>query len=203
MGGLGFPASHLKLWTQAAAQVGRLRTSHPPIRPIQHVTRRDLTTQKSDHDDVGVVCDQHMVHDICDQIISRPVPQPLYFCHSLPACSSPTNSPMTDSKAYAIQLADIEAAADRISVHVHCTPVMTCLALDDMAGKELFFKCEMFQKRRRIHTTNTTNDEDDERPNTRREYDKTNTRRRTNRRDYDDDEYDDDDNDDDEYDEYE
>jgi threonine dehydratase len=43
-------------------------------------------------------------------------------------------------------LEDIRAAARRIQPHIHRTPVMTCAALDEMAGARLFFKCENFQK---------------------------------------------------------
>ncbi len=42
--------------------------------------------------------------------------------------------------------ADIEAAAERIAGKVHRTPVMTCAALNDRVGAQLFFKCENFQK---------------------------------------------------------
>lgn len=41
---------------------------------------------------------------------------------------------------------DLRAAADRVRPHVHRTPVLTCAALDRMAGASLFFKCENFQK---------------------------------------------------------
>lgn len=41
---------------------------------------------------------------------------------------------------------DIRAAAARIQPHVHRTPVMTCSALDGLAGAQLFFKCENLQK---------------------------------------------------------
>jgi threonine dehydratase len=40
----------------------------------------------------------------------------------------------------------IRAAARRIEPHAHRTPVLTCQALDQMAGAEIFFKCENFQK---------------------------------------------------------
>jgi threonine dehydratase len=43
-------------------------------------------------------------------------------------------------------LADIEQAAERIRPYAHRTPVLTCSALDQRAGAELFFKCENFQK---------------------------------------------------------
>jgi threonine dehydratase len=38
------------------------------------------------------------------------------------------------------------AAHKRIAPHIHRTPVMTCHALDEMAGAKLFFKCENLQK---------------------------------------------------------
>jgi threonine dehydratase/serine racemase len=46
----------------------------------------------------------------------------------------------------AIDLGAIRAAAVRIAPHAHRTPVLTCRALDAMAGRRLFFKCENFQK---------------------------------------------------------
>jgi threonine dehydratase/serine racemase len=47
---------------------------------------------------------------------------------------------------YAATLADVRAAADRIKPYAHRTPVMTSQTLDHLAGRQLFFKCEMFQK---------------------------------------------------------
>ncbi len=41
---------------------------------------------------------------------------------------------------------DIEQAHDRIRPYIHRTPVMTSSSLDEMAGCEVFFKCENFQK---------------------------------------------------------
>jgi threonine dehydratase/serine racemase len=40
----------------------------------------------------------------------------------------------------------IRNAAQRIEPHIHRTPVMTCSALDEMAGARLFFKCENLQR---------------------------------------------------------
>ncbi|MCA9270599.1 MAG: pyridoxal-phosphate dependent enzyme [Planctomycetales bacterium] len=48
--------------------------------------------------------------------------------------------------AYAVTLADVQAAAARIVGHARRTPVETCAALDDLAGCSLFFKCEQLQK---------------------------------------------------------
>jgi len=45
---------------------------------------------------------------------------------------------------YAIALRDVEAA--RIRIALPSTPVMTSHALDAIAGRHLFFKCESFQK---------------------------------------------------------
>lgn len=41
---------------------------------------------------------------------------------------------------------DLLAARQRIAQLVHCTPVLTATALNEMAGAELYFKCENFQK---------------------------------------------------------
>jgi len=41
---------------------------------------------------------------------------------------------------------DVRAAARRIAVWVHRTPVVTCAALDRRAGRALFLKCENLQK---------------------------------------------------------
>ncbi|MDJ0766490.1 MAG: pyridoxal-phosphate dependent enzyme [Myxococcota bacterium] len=41
---------------------------------------------------------------------------------------------------------DVREAARRVHPYVHRTPVLTCSALDRMCDKQLFFKCENFQK---------------------------------------------------------
>jgi len=43
-------------------------------------------------------------------------------------------------------LDDIRAAARRIEPHIHRTPVLTCQAIDDAVGCEVFLKCENLQK---------------------------------------------------------
>ena len=45
-----------------------------------------------------------------------------------------------------VNFQDVQEAAKRIKSYVHRTPVMTCTTLDNMAGRELHFKCELFQK---------------------------------------------------------
>jgi len=47
---------------------------------------------------------------------------------------------------YAADLDAIRAAAERIAPYAHRTPVMTCRALDELAGRRLHFKCEHLQK---------------------------------------------------------
>lgn len=42
--------------------------------------------------------------------------------------------------------ADVEAAAARIAPHAHVTPVLRSRSLDALAGAELHFKCENFQR---------------------------------------------------------
>jgi len=41
---------------------------------------------------------------------------------------------------------NIASAHDRIKPYIHRTPVMTSAGVDDLAGANLFFKCENFQK---------------------------------------------------------
>jgi len=43
-------------------------------------------------------------------------------------------------------LEDVRAAAERLAGRVHRTPVLTCAAVDGLAGATVFFKCENFQK---------------------------------------------------------
>lgn len=45
-----------------------------------------------------------------------------------------------------MDLGEIRRAAARIRGVAHVTPIATCQTLDQMAGRELFFKCEQFQK---------------------------------------------------------
>lgn len=52
----------------------------------------------------------------------------------------------TESLTYAVDLASVREAADWIAPHAHRTPVLTCGTLDEMSGRRLFFKCELFQK---------------------------------------------------------
>jgi len=47
---------------------------------------------------------------------------------------------------YAADLAAVRAAAERLAGRAHRTPVLTCTALDEIAGRRLFFKCENLQK---------------------------------------------------------
>jgi threonine dehydratase len=44
------------------------------------------------------------------------------------------------------RLPDIEAAHKRIQPYIHRTPVLTSQSLNQIAGAELFFKCENYQK---------------------------------------------------------
>ncbi len=45
-----------------------------------------------------------------------------------------------------VSFSDIQSAAERIAGLAHRTPVLTCAALDTLAGTRLYFKCENFQK---------------------------------------------------------
>jgi threonine dehydratase len=52
----------------------------------------------------------------------------------------------TDPAAAIPTLDDVRQAAARIAGQVHRTPVLTCRSLDEMAGAQLFFKCENLQR---------------------------------------------------------
>ncbi len=41
---------------------------------------------------------------------------------------------------------DIQLAHERIRKYIHRTPILTCEQIDDIAGCEIYFKCENFQK---------------------------------------------------------
>ncbi len=43
-------------------------------------------------------------------------------------------------------LEDIQSARVRIAHMIHNTPILTCSAIDELAGCRIFFKCENFQK---------------------------------------------------------
>lgn len=47
---------------------------------------------------------------------------------------------------YAISISEIEDAVKRLTGVVHRTPVTTCQQLDEVAGREVFIKCENLQK---------------------------------------------------------
>ena len=54
---------------------------------------------------------------------------------------------MTDQKKLNIPyLSDVKTAHERISPHIHYTPIVTSQFLDAKTGAKLFFKCENFQK---------------------------------------------------------
>ncbi|XP_074869990.1 serine racemase isoform X2 [Carettochelys insculpta] len=50
------------------------------------------------------------------------------------------------SSPYCISLADVEAAQSSLRGLIHLTPILTSSSLDQLAGRNLFFKCELFQK---------------------------------------------------------
>ncbi|MFC2150871.1 pyridoxal-phosphate dependent enzyme [Calditrichota bacterium] len=45
-----------------------------------------------------------------------------------------------------MKITDIQTAAERIAPHIHRTPVMTSRSLNEIAGCELYFKCENLQR---------------------------------------------------------
>lgn len=49
-------------------------------------------------------------------------------------------------EAAVVTLDGIRQAAARIGPHVHRTPVLTNTYLNETSGRDVFFKCELFQK---------------------------------------------------------
>ena len=47
---------------------------------------------------------------------------------------------------YCISFADVEKAHTNIRDCIHLTPVLTSSILNQVTGRNLFFKCELFQK---------------------------------------------------------
>jgi threonine dehydratase len=54
-------------------------------------------------------------------------------------------------------ITDIREAAVRIKPWLHCTPVLTCSSLNELAGAQLWFKCENFQKTGAFKARGATN----------------------------------------------
>lgn len=54
--------------------------------------------------------------------------------------------PTPASGAYAVSLSDVLAARERIAAWVRRTPVLRCASLDAIAGRQLHFKAEPFQR---------------------------------------------------------
>jgi threonine dehydratase len=53
---------------------------------------------------------------------------------------------MTNKPMYIPTFEDVLAARERITPHIHRTPVLTSRMLNELTGAELFFKCENLQK---------------------------------------------------------
>lgn len=50
------------------------------------------------------------------------------------------------NQKYAADIDSIKEAHTRIIPYIHKTPVLSSTSLDSISGKQLFFKCECFQK---------------------------------------------------------
>ncbi|XP_077996058.1 serine racemase-like [Glandiceps talaboti] len=53
---------------------------------------------------------------------------------------------MTEEEKYCISYKDVLKAVERIKPAAHYTQVMTSNIMDGLAGRDLYFKCELFQK---------------------------------------------------------
>mmetsp|Transcript_147887 Transcript_147887/g.368500 ORF Transcript_147887/g.368500 Transcript_147887/m.368500 type:complete len:350 (+) Transcript_147887:69-1118(+) len=53
---------------------------------------------------------------------------------------------MPESDASGVSLSAVQQASEQIRPHIHKTPVLTSEYLDELSGRSLLFKCELFQK---------------------------------------------------------
>lgn len=63
-----------------------------------------------------------------------------------PAQNSDIHGDQSQLPQYAASLASIQEAQERIRPFIHITPVLTCSSLNQQASRQLYFKCELFQK---------------------------------------------------------
>jgi serine racemase len=56
------------------------------------------------------------------------------------------DSQSTEGQGYAADINSIREAQTRIAPYVHKTPILSSTSIDAIVGKQLFFKCECFQK---------------------------------------------------------
>ncbi|HSG29872.1 MAG TPA: pyridoxal-phosphate dependent enzyme, partial [Candidatus Krumholzibacterium sp.] len=56
-----------------------------------------------------------------------------------------------------VDIGTIREARERISPHLHVTPVLTCRTLDESSAARLYFKCENFQKSGAFKARGATN----------------------------------------------
>jgi len=58
---------------------------------------------------------------------------------------------MTDQKKLNIpELSDVKKAHERISTHIHCTPIVTSQFFDTKTGAELFSNARIFKRQARL-----------------------------------------------------
>lgn len=88
----------------------------------------------------------------------------LLFQHSFAFTRSGSNNLSTLNGEYLVKMAaenisltDVVNAANVIKPFIHRTPVVTCNFFDNITGKNIFFKCENFQKIGAFKIRGTTN----------------------------------------------
>lgn len=63
-----------------------------------------------------------------------------------PAAYSRKMSGSASAETFCVYFDDVKAAADRIKGKAHITPVHTSLYIDELAGRSIYMKAEIFQK---------------------------------------------------------
>ena len=70
----------------------------------------------------------------------------VYWCTKPSKMTSDQEKKQLHGQGYCITFDDVKAAKSIIKPYVHCTPLMTCSSVDKLCGRNVFLKCENFQK---------------------------------------------------------
>lgn len=103
-------------------------------------SRRSIPSQ-----DCRVVAETQKLRCLLEAILEATPPFIFCFIRHLPRPTF-SHSMAQPSTGFAISLADVKAAATNIDGVATRTPVMTSRFMDDLSGRSLFFKCELFQR---------------------------------------------------------
>lgn len=74
-----------------------------------------------------------------------------FFCFARTSSKYPMMEKEGRTEVPTVSIEDVRSAAKRIEGKAHRTPILSSSTLDELAGRQLFFKCENLQKVSIIH----------------------------------------------------